>query len=175
MHVYFCIYKQDAKEVTFSDRPGLDFLRVVGTGAFANKVEVTPSHHTQPQPPLHPPPPVLLIRSVTNGHGQPKSGEQNGDVMEEVAQLVWMDNKEEAAKKNIRTAKHEAERALALKKETTDPAERAKIKIPPIPTYDGLAKNFNKADDKWLPPFWLAWVIYGPLGNNPDGRHLDDA
>eukprot|EP00903_Cladosiphon_okamuranus_P012692 g11868.t2 len=109
-----------------------------------------------------------FYNSVTNDQGQPRSGQQCDDVMGEVVEMAWGEQQKEAAYKKIWTA--EKERANALKKwnKAVDTTQRAKIKIPTVPRYEDLAANFKDVDDHWLPPYWLAWVIYGPVSDNPD-------
>lgn len=80
--------------------------------------------------------------------------------------MAWEDKVKDAAKRSVNKAQKARSAALAKKSNTRDPAEAAKIKVPSVPNMEDLLKK--EMPDKWLPPCWFTWMLYGPMSPNPD-------
>ncbi|CAB1103755.1 unnamed protein product [Ectocarpus sp. CCAP 1310/34] len=64
---------------------------------------------------------TVHYNKVTNEQGQPKSGQQNGDVMLEVIEKGWNDQVEEAATKKMKETRKKQREALERKAKQKSP------------------------------------------------------
>ncbi|CAB1105185.1 unnamed protein product [Ectocarpus sp. CCAP 1310/34] len=109
---------------------------------------------------------TVHYNSATNEQGQPRSGEQNGDVMMEVIEKVWEDQVKDAANRKIKEVEKKRREALQKKRQTQNPRLAEMITIPTIPNRDDLLNK--ELPENFLPPYWFTWLLYGPLAANPD-------